>query len=158
LFSDGARSRDDRYVKAAIDRARDDDINAHFGVSQRETSFSVVPFDGEEDLAASATEDYRVVVDPDLRIQPKEPTRLSPELMAAWLVFHPTWVAKQVPLVMAEAIQRLRAMRSEMLAGRRRKRKHVVRNGRRTKVNRPGPKPSRKLNLSCKSGLSKRRA
>jgi hypothetical protein len=157
-FPDGPRTRDDRYVAAAIDLARDNDINSHFGVSERLSSYRAVPFDSDEELPALAVADFRIHVDKDQRIRPENGTRLSRELMAAWLKYHPEWVAKQLPVVVADAIQRLRMMRSEELAERRRKRKNVWRNGRRTKVNRSGPKPSRKLNLTCKSGLTKKRA
>jgi hypothetical protein len=155
-FPRGPRTRDDRYVAAAIDRARADDINAHFGVSERETSYSVVPFESNLELPASATADFRVVVDGDRRIQPAQSTRLSGELMRAWLDFHPKWVAKQMPPVMADAIQRLRTIKSEILAARRRTRKNVRRNGRRTKANPPGPRPSRKPNLTSKTVSRKR--
>ena len=80
----------------------------------------------------------------------------SPELEKAWLAWHADWVKAECRRVEAEAIQRLRRMRSEALSERRRKRKNVRRNGRRTKVNKPGPKPSRKLNLTCKVVSPKR--
>ena len=82
----------------------------------------------------------------------------GPDLQREWLGYHDEWVEAEFPRVVAEAIARLRAMRSDELAERRRKRKNVHRNGRRTKVNKRGRQPSRKLNLTCKSGLTKRRA
>jgi hypothetical protein len=131
-------TRDGRYIWEAIKLACKADLNDQFAISERDTSYSVEALGQEEDVAPNATNDFKVHVDEDRRVWFVPMKSMTPELTAAWLEFHPIWVAAELPVVVARAIERLRAIKRARRSSLRRER----RNSWRKPVLKPGRKPT----------------
>lgn len=138
----GPKTRDEQYVWEALRRARTDDIWALEGKS----ACLRVPCDPS--VQWQNIEPYeRVKMGQNDTVRAVPLRTMAPELKAAWLAFHPTWVAKQLRVVVDASRQRLSRAKRERNAELRKSRKQVTRRGRRVTLKRPGPPPSIKVRL-----------
>jgi len=143
--------KDGQRVWDAVRDACIDDVNAQYGITERDTGFSIgASLDSDEGQALAAAgamvdreyADIVVHVDEDKRVMQQPTRKLSPELMAAWLEFHPTWVADRMPAVVADAIHALRTEKRDRRADIRTGRVRVMVNGKRRSTRIRGPLPA----------------
>lgn len=124
FMPNGPTTRDERYVWEALRRARTEDIWALEGKSPA----LVVPCDpGKQWNNIEPSERIKMQEGDTVRYQGPDrftgQPKMAPELMTAWLDFHPEWVKHETARVIAEAFEKLRQAKRD--------RRAVIRNSRR---------------------------
>lgn len=145
----GPKTRDERYVWEALRRARTEDVSALDGRSAP----LVVPCDPAKQWHHIEPNERASMSEHDT-VRMLKPNKMTPELMDAWLAFHPEWVKHETARVVAEAMGRLRQAKRDRRAVRRANRRRVGPRGRQRWVNPRGRPPG----LKTKLGTTKRTA
>lgn len=141
-LSAGPKTRDEQYASEALRRARTEDIWA----LEAKSPCLVIPCDPAKQW--ENIEPYeRVKMGWKDTVRADPPPTMTPELVDAWLAFHPTWVEHELARVVGGARQRLSSAKRERSAELRKSRKQVTRRGRRVTLKRPGPRPSIRVQL-----------